>query len=180
MAAGGNPANVDLGPGRLYIAPLGTAEPTSASAALDAAFVAVGYTDAGSMFATTVTNSEVEVAEEVDPIAYVMSKRVSTLAFAMAETTRRNFALAMGGGVTTNSAAPFEAPNPGSEVAIMIIHDSEETPTAATNTRFLFRQAKPGGTVNMNFAKAPAKTLIAVTFNLEKPASATPFIVWNL
>lgn len=179
MAAGGTATNVQLGPGRLYVAPLGTAEPTSASAAMPSAWRAVGYTEDGSAFSTTLTNEPVEVAEEVDPIRYVLSRRSNTLALAMAETTRANLALALGTGANeANSAAAFEPPDPGDEVAVMVVWDSEDDPTSGTNTRWLFRQAKPGGTIDLARRKAPTKATIAVTFDLEKPANATPYKVF--
>lgn len=179
MAAGGSSANVQLGPGRLYVAPLGTTEPASASAALPSAWRAVGYTEDGSAFSTSLTNQAVEVAEEVDPILYVLASRTNTLAVTMVETTRRNLALALGAGAAAaNDASTFEPPNPGTEVAVMIVWDSEDDPTTGTNTRWLFRQAKAGGTIELPRRKAPAKATIAVTFDLEKPASATPYKVF--
>lgn len=179
MAAGGNPNNVQLGPGRLYVAPLGTTEPASASAALPSAWRAVGYTEEGSAFSTTLTNSPVEVAEEVDPILYVLSRRENTLVLAMAETTRQNLALAIGTGADApNTAAAFEPPDPGEEVAVMIVWDSNDDPTTTGNRRWLFRQAKAGGTINIGRRKSPNKATIATTFNLEKPASATAYKVF--
>ena len=48
MAAGGSPGNVDVGPGRLYYAALGTAEPTDCSTVLPSAnWKVLGYTAAG-------------------------------------------------------------------------------------------------------------------------------------
>jgi hypothetical protein len=180
MAAGGVTSNVEIGPGRLYVASLGTTEPASATAVLPSAWKPVGYTDQGSAFSTALTQSEIDVAEEIDPIRYVLSKRANTLAFAMAEITRRNLALAMGSGAgAVNDATTYEPPDPGTEVAVMIVWDSDlaDTPTA-TNVRYLFRQCKAGGTINLNRNKAPAKALIAVTFNLEKPAGLAPFKVF--
>ena len=75
MAAGGTPSNVDLGPGRLYVAPLGTAEPVNCSAALPSAWIPIGYTEDGTEFQFGVTREAVEVAEEVDPIGYEMTRR---------------------------------------------------------------------------------------------------------
>lgn len=179
MAAGGTVTNVQIGPGRLYVAPLGTTEPTSASAALPSAWRAVGYTEEGSAFSTELTNEPVEVAEEVDPILYVLSRRTNTLALAMAETTRRNLALALGGGANAaNDASAFEPPDAGDEVAVMLAWDSEDDPTSGTNTRWLFRQGKPGGTIELPRRKAPAKSMIAVTFNLEKPTGLAPYKVF--
>ena len=52
----GTVENVHLGVGWLYVAPIGTTEPTTASAALDAAFDPIGYTEDGSQFTTQVTS----------------------------------------------------------------------------------------------------------------------------
>lgn len=178
MAAGGTSSNVEIGPGRLYVAPLGTSEPASCSAALPTAWSAVGYTEAGSTFTLTLTQSEVDVAEEIDPIAYTLSKRVAQVAFAMAEITRRNLALAVGSGAgAANDATTYEPPDPGLEVAVMMVWDRMDVPTAA-NERILFRQCKSGGTIALNRAKSPAKSLLAVVFNLEKPTGSAPFKVY--
>jgi hypothetical protein len=175
MAAGGTPGNVTLGPGRLYMAPVGTTEPTLASTALPSAWLSVGYTEEGTAFSVEISAEAVEVAEELDPLRWVNTRRVASLAIAMAETTKRNLYLALGGGAGgTNTAGPLALPTPGAEVAVMLVWDFEDTPTA-TNTRWLFRQAKPSGTIELANRKAPQKRLIAVTFNLEKPTGLDPF-----
>lgn len=178
MSAGGNADAVQLGPGRLYVAPLGTSEPTSASAALPSAWSPIGYTEDGNAFASDLTSEPVEVAEELDPIAYENTRRLNRLTFQMAEATARNLVLALGGGAAqANDGSSVEPPDAGSEVAVMLIWDSDETP-GATNVRWLYRQAKPSGTIEIGRRKAPGKTLIPVTFNLEKPSSAKPFKVF--
>jgi len=181
MAAGGTTSNVQLGPGRLYVAPLGTSEPASATAALPSAWRVVGYTDAGSTFTANITNSPVEVAEEIDPILYFATRRENSLAFEMAETVRRNLALALGdmtGAFAANDGTAFEPPDPSSVTACMIVKDSAESPTDPLNERWLFRQCKPGGQVQIQSQKAPQKRLIAVTFNIEKPSGSAPFKVF--
>lgn len=181
MAAGGNSDNVQLGPGRLYVAPLGTSEPASASAALPSAWRVVGYTEEGSAFSTTSTNEPVEVAEEVDPILFVLARRTNTLALAMAETTRQNLALALGDmteAFDTNNGDAFEPPTAGDESACMIVWDSQDDPTDGENRRWLFRQAKPGGTVDLARRKSPTKATIAVTFDLEVPSGQKPYKVF--
>lgn len=178
MAAGGNADHVELGPGRLWVAPLGTTEPTSASAALPSAWSAIGYTEDGNAFASDITSEPVEVAEELDPIAYENTRRINRLTFQMAEATARNLVLALGGGsAQANDGSSIEPPDPGSEVAVMLVWDSEES-AGADNVRWLYRQAKPSGTIEIGHRKAPGKTLIPVTFNLEKPATEKPFKVF--
>jgi Ca2+-binding RTX toxin-like protein len=178
MSAGGNSDHVELGPGRLWVAPLGTTEPTSASAALPSAWVAIGYTEDGSAYAADITSEPVEVAEELDPVKYENTRRLNRLTFQMAEATARNLVLALGGGAgQANDGSSVEPPTPGAEVAVMIVWDSEET-AGADNVRWIYRQAKPSGTIEIAHRKAPGKTLIPVTFNLEKPASAKPWKVF--
>ena len=173
MAAGGTPGNVDLGPGRLYYAPLGTAEPASCSAALPSAWIAVGYTEDGTEVQTDITSEAIEVAEELDPIAYEQTRRTTKLTMSMAETTKSRLALALGAGAATvNDATAFEFPDAGTTVAVMFVWDSEETPSA-TNRRWIFRKCTPSGTVSTARRKAPQKALIPVTFDCAKPDSTT-------
>jgi hypothetical protein len=178
MAAGGSSANIALGAGRLYVAAVGTTEPTDCSTAMPSAWRAVGYTEDGTTFSVDLSNEAIEVAEEYDPVRYVLASRATKLAVQMAEMTRRNLALSMGGGAAAaNDATAFEPPDPGAEVAVMIVWDSLDTPSAS-NIRWLFRQCKVNGSVETQRNKAPNKALLPVEFNLEKPAGLAPFKVF--
>lgn len=182
MAAGGTTANVQLGPGRLYMAPIGTTEPTSASAAVPSAWVAVGYTEDGTTFTVSLTSEDIEVAEEIDPILTVNTRRANTLAINMAEATHRNYAIALGLGILTNDATAIEPPDPGDETKVMVLWDSNEDPTADQggqgNRRWLWRQCNPTGDIETKRQKAPNKTLVPVTFKVEKPSGLAPFKVF--
>jgi len=181
MAAGGSSANIHIGPGRLWYAPIGTTEPTSASAALPSAdWEAIGYTEEGSEVAVELTVDEVEVAEELDPVLYVNSKRTTTLTLQMAEATRKRLALVMGFGANeSDDASSLEPPDVGSEVGVMLVWDSEENADGnSANKRWVFRQAKPSGTVTMSRRKSPEKSTIPVDFLIEKPPTAKPFIIF--
>jgi hypothetical protein len=177
MAAGGTPANVDLGPGRIYVAPLGTAEPTSCSAALPSAWIPIGYTEDGNVLSWELTSEPIEVAEEYEPILYEQTRFVSRFSFQMAEATRRNLALALGLGVQANNAASIAPPVPGQIVPVLMVWDSEETP-GATNRRLIMRRATPSSTTELARRKAPAKTLIPVTFDLARPDGNTT--AWSI
>jgi len=180
MAAGGTPSFVNLGPGRLYVAPLGTTEPVNCSTALPSAWRAIGYTEDGSAFSSDLTNEPVEVAEEVDPIRYILTRRANTLVVTLAETVRKNLGLVFGdsaANLAPNDGAAFEPPDPGVEVAFMLVWDKLDT-VDATNRRWVYRQCKAGGTIELGARKAPQKSLIAVTFSLEKPDGLAPFKVF--
>lgn len=178
MAAGGNSANIQLGAGRLYVAPIGTTEPTTASAVLPSAWRAVGYTEEGTTISVELTNEPINVAEEYDPVLYVMSGRSASVSVSMAEVNRKNLALAMGVGANeANDETSFEPPAPGAEVAVMLAWDSEDA-AGVDNVRWVFRQCKVNGSVEVQRNKAPNKAMLPVTWNLEKPASNEPFIVF--
>ena len=174
MTAGGTSTNVQTGPGRLWVAPIGTTEPTDATSALPSAWTAIGYTDQGHTFATDLTSEPIEVAEELDPIRYENTRRISRVSFSMAEATKKRLAIALGSGASTvDNATAYEPPAAGSEVGVMLIWDSEDS-VLTDNVRWIYRQAKPSGTIEIAHGKAPAKAVIPVTFNLEKPTGLTP------
>lgn len=166
-------SNISIGPGLMFVAPLGTTVPTNASSALDAAFVEVGYTEDGSTFAYSISSSPVEVAEELDPIRMVTTGRTTTVTLSMAEATRRNLALALNAGAgAANNAAAIDPPAPGAEVRVIGVINCDN------GARWLFRQMFQTGNVEVRRKKAPDKTLITVTFSLEKPDLVQPFRVW--
>jgi hypothetical protein len=171
--ATGNSGNVTTGPGWLYVAPLGTAEPTSSSAVLPSAWQEVGFTDAGSTFTTDITSEGIEVAETPDRIATVQTTRVTTIAFAMAETTRRNLLLALGAGVGVNNAAVIHLPDFTDLVDVMIVLQ------AVDGARWVFPSVSPSGQISIANQKAPQKRLIAVTFNVNTPSGGgEPVSIW--
>lgn len=178
MAAGGTPNNVDLGPGRLYAAEIGTQEPTSVSAAVPSAWRVIGYTLEGSVFSFETTTEGVMVAEEIDPIRFVATARTSTVEFVMAETTVSRLALALGAGASiVDSAASFEFPDPDQQKDVMLLWDKMDVPDA-NNRRYLFRQCRPSGTISIENRKAPTVRGISVTFNCSKPSAASPVRIY--
>jgi hypothetical protein len=169
MAAGGTPSNVKLGPGRLSYAPLGTAEPTLASAALPSAWQAIGYTENGTEISTNITSEDIEVAEESDPIDNIQTKRVTTVTVEMVESTKKRLLLALGGGASySDDGTAFEMPDPSAVVGVMLVWDALDTPDIL-NRRILFRDVKPSGNISTVRRKAPAKSTISATFTAIKP-----------
>jgi hypothetical protein len=170
-------ADVDIDVGVLYVAPIGTTEPASATSALDDAWREVGYTEAGSTISTNITTADVEVAELIDPVATKTTKRVTTVSFAMAQMTRANLMLALNQGAAgTDTDTAVEPVALSAEVRVMLLWESEQT--GADQRRWVFRQCYNTGSLEIANAKSPQKRLMAVQFTLEKPSSAQPFKVW--
>lgn len=182
MAAVSTRSSTELAidPGLLYVAAIGTTEPTAstdlAAASLPSAWREVGYTEDGSVFKYDVKSEKIEVAEELDPIQSVITGRSGTLEFKMAQATRRNLYLALNkGATTTNDATTVEPPDPSAMVRVMLLHVSND----AGNVRgTLFRQCFNTGGLEMDFSKAPKKVLLPVMFDLEKPTGKTSFITF--
>lgn len=169
-------ADVDIDVGILYVAPIGTTEPASATASLDSAWREVGYTEDGSKMSSAVTVADVEVAELVDPVATKTTKRVTKVSFAMAQITRSNLLLALNQGAAgTDSTTTVEPVALSSEVRVMLLWQSEQT--GADQRRWLFRQCYNTGSLEISNAKSPQKRLMAVEFTCEKPDSAATFAV---
>lgn len=169
-----------IDPGLLYVAPIGTTEPTAstdlAAASLPSAWREIGYTEDGSVFKYDVKSEKIEVAEELDPIASMITSRSGTLEFKMAQAARRNLALALNTGASAvNDATTIEPPAPSAMVRVMLLHVSND---AGDVRGTLFRQCFNVGGLELDFSKAPKKTLMPVMFDLEKPTGKTSFKVY--
>lgn len=173
----GTPGAVKVGPGLLYVAPIGTAEPTSPTAVLPSAWHAIGYTEAGHTFTTETTSEPVEVAEELDPIRYVNTKRTSSLELEMAELNATNWSIAHNGGTIGTPAGgyvTFEPPALGDEQRLMLFWASDDGESA-----LLARQVLSTGAIGVPRRKAPDKSVIPVNFRFEVPASGAVYTLWE-
>ncbi len=174
----GTPAAVKVGPGLLYVAPIGTTEPTAGSGALPSAWVAIGYTDNGSMFNSETTYEDIEVEEELEPIRTTATKRVTTIDFEMAEINTRNLAIAYNGGTIgspSGGQVTFEPPALGSESRLMLVWQSSDA-----QEQLLCRRVVQAGPVGIPRRKAPDKAIIPVSFRLEVPTDGSkPFKFWQ-
>lgn len=171
-------------PGLLRVAPIGTAEPTTEVAPWPDGWVALGYTDEGSVVNYEISTDNVEVAEELDVFARVTTGRDASVEMALAEITYFNLSIAFNGGVL-DDAFPgpqdgemftFEPPALGNEERIMLGWDAHPDP-AKNDLRYIFRKCLQGGTVSMENRKGTTKQTIPVTFQLEKPDDGRPLMV---
>lgn len=96
-----------FGPGVLWYAPLGTTEPTAIVGAWPAGWVHLGYTAEGHQATYGLTIADVEVAELLDPVRRVTTKRDIRVAFAAAELTIEHLKLALNGGTSAGDITTF-------------------------------------------------------------------------
>lgn len=162
------PDEIQLGPGRLYIASLGTADPSSsvsAVSALASGWHEVGYTDEGSTFEFSQDFVGIPVAEELEPIRYVPQGVEYSLGFAMKQSSRRTLGIAMNMGVLANDGSPISPPKLGEEVRIKILFYSE------AGARWFFPRCFQGTNVSITRNKAPNVALLPVLFHVERPST---------
>jgi hypothetical protein len=150
---------------------MGRGEPTdlvTAWGTVDAGWVLLGYTDAGSEFDYALAVDQVNVAEELDPVSNQTTGRTSSLKFAASQMTVTNLKMAMNGGVVTvgTGIATFEPPDLGTEVRTMIGWEAEDH-----TERWVYRQCFQTGTLAITRAKGAANATLPVEFSLEKPAT---------
>lgn len=167
-----NPNKVKVGAGILYVAPVGTTEPTNLTTpwgTVSVNWVAFGYTEEGHTFNSEPSFEPIEVAEELEPIRYEQTATQNSLEFAAAEMTSTNLQYAFNGGtVTTLSGTVVEylPPALGSATRVAIGWESNDG-----QERWVFRKCLQTGNVSVARRKAPAKATIPMTFRLENPGA---------
>jgi hypothetical protein len=169
-----NAQNISLGPGTLYVAQVGSTEPTDVTTALNAAWKEVGYTAEGSEISIDMSTDPVDVAEEIDPVFSVIGGRTVSVKFAMVENTARNLTIAMNGGTLTTTAGvtKYEPPAPGSATRVALLFQSEDS-----QERWIFRQCFQSGSVAIGRRKGADKATIPVEMRAEKVTGKTSFTV---
>jgi len=181
--------NILTDPGYLWVAPIGTAEPTATVAgskltdAIPVAWIPLGATTEGSTFTYSSEVEAITVAEFFDPIQYATTGRSGNIAFNLASWTLSNYRRALNGGVAAltptgtagTEVTTLEPPDPGTEVRSMVLWQSTDD-----TVRILLRQTLQGGEISTAFQKAPSISAIPCTFNMEVPTSgAKPWKMWG-
>lgn len=169
----GTPSNVRVGPGILYIAPIGSTEPTDLDTPWDNDFTQIGYTNEGSNFVFDQTFEDVVVAEELDPILVLQTARNISINFQSAELTAVNMQRALNGGSIQTAAGvvTFTPPGVGEVTYVMLGWEAEDG-----LERWVFRKCIQAGSVDIPRRRAPDKAVLPMSFRALKPDSATSFV----
>ncbi len=174
MAASPSTANIRFNPGVLRYAPLGTTEPTGRLAAWPAGWTQIGYTREGHTQTHGLNIEDAEVAELLDPVLRVTTRRDSRVAFAAAEVTIDHVKVFLNGGTTAADGADgeyYEPPQVGAEVRIMLGWDSNDG-----LERIIWRKVIQAGNVEIPRRKGADYATLTGEFALEPPSGgAAPF-----
>lgn len=178
-APGSDATFVKLGPGKLYAAAVGTAEPTDLTTALNATWLAgyLGFTDEGHTFTIAPSYDGVEVAESMLPVARVKTGVDMTVEAALVEVTAANVQRALNGATVTSSgtgATAIDSVEPladgVTETRIALLWESD-----AKDERWVWRRCLQTGSVAIGRRKGAAKATIPLSFLLEPVAGLRPF-----
>ena len=176
-----DPLAVRVGPGVLYIAPLGSTEPTDLSGAWSQDWTELGYTDQGSNFVFDQTFEDVVVAEELEPISTLQTARQININFSLAELTAANMQRALNGGdIDTNGGVvTFEPPAAGDFTPVMLGWEADDG-----FERWVFRRCIQVGSLDIPRRRAPDKAVLPMSFRVNTPAAdehgerVAPFIAF--
>ena len=168
----GTPTNVSLGAGILYIGAVGVTEPTDLVSAWPAGWTQLGYTKDGSVFSYNLSTSDVEVAEELDPLLVVPTKRKISVKLALAELTASNLKRALNGGTITagTGIVTFDPPAIGTEQRTALGFQSEDG-----KERWIYRKCLQTASMTVERKKAPNYSTIDAEFTLEVVSGTFPF-----
>lgn len=174
-----------VGTGTLYTAPEGEPMPTNSTTAVAGNWVEIGYSEDGWALARDVTVEDVNVAEEIDPLFVFKTAQNLRVVGTVAQSSLANLELAMGGGTYTadNPAVGYDsyAP-PGTDefdrYALLLRVSAPEDPAGTARARDIqIPSAVSTGAFEMQHAKAPAKTVLALEFRILIPSSGDIFFV---
>jgi hypothetical protein len=168
----GNPTNVRVGPGKLYIAPVGSDEPDDLDGDWHVDWVELGYTDEGSTFTFNNTFEDVTVEEELDPIMTLQTARTVQVSFAAAEMTAANLSIALNGGTidTALGVVTFEPPSVGEYEHVAIGWEADDG-----LERWIFRKCVQVGNATISRRGGTNKATIPMDFRAVKPADEAAF-----
>lgn len=176
--------NLLTGPGFLYWAPGGTAEPTHVSATgkftdvITTPWINLGMTTEGTTFSYTSTTEAIRAAEAFDPIKIVTTERSGALSANLLNITLTNLKKVLNGGTLTSTGSAgaeinrYIPPVPGAETRCVLLWESE-----AADVRLMCYQVINSAELQLQFQKAPGTSSFPINFQLEKPTSLEP---WNL
>lgn len=168
---------VVAGVGHIYVAPEGTAMPTSLSDALNAAFVEIGYTtDDGAKFTDAKSVNAIRGWQSFYPIRHHVTERDAMLEFTLQQWNENTVPLAFGGGsITEPTAGEYRyAPPPPETVdvraMVLDIADGDRN----------FRIGIPKGFVTSNTETSFLRTgpsLLPITFGVMAEDLADPWFL---
>lgn len=159
------------GNGQVYVAPLGTALPTTTTGALNAAFLGLGYlTEDGVSWSVARETQDFPAWQSFDPVRTAMTGRTVQATFSLQQWNEDTVPLAFGGGAITGTTPnyKYELPDPeqGTDERSVVIDVQDGTETI----RFVLPRGLVVESVETQFQRG-ATAVLPITFKLLKPST---------
>lgn len=171
----GNADQVRVGPGKLYVAPFGTALPTTLSETLNVAFKEIGFTTEGSELTYSQEAEGVEVAERLRPIKTIITGVSMEFEFAMAQFNPENLALATNADSSaiseTLNEVVFTWPKSGGVARVSLVWQSDDD-----LERLVLAKCFAGGDISIPRRKGTDMAAVSVTFTVEENSTVSTTI----
>ncbi len=163
--------------GAVYVAPVGSTEPTTSRGTLSAAWTELGYlSEDGVTWSVGRSTEDVSAWQSFYPIRTLVTAQTSTLGMTLRQWNADTIVLALGGGTITEDTGEYtyEPPAPGDLDERAIIVDWSDGSRAY---RLIVRRAVVSDAVETQLQRGAAADL-PVTFNvLGSTAEIQPFIL---
>lgn len=177
MATGENPAEIIVAPtGTVFVAPVGTAQPTTEATALDALFKPLGLIDpAGVTFTDGITTGRVDAWQRFQRVKTLIDSKDTQINFSVEQWNNHTIRLAFGGTVSLVSTGHWKL-NPGNpadgidERELILEFKDDQTHTY----RIVIPRCTLGAAVTTNFVRSAA-ALLPLTFDVLGPETGAAF-----
>lgn len=165
-----NDANelVVAGTGQVYVAPVGTALPTTPTASLNAAFVGLGYTsEDGVSISVEPEITDFPAWQSRQPVRRELTNQAISVSFSLLQWNETNVPLAFGGG-TISGSGPYRYDFPTGDDAlderamVVDVQDGER------HMRFVLPRGNVTDSVEAQFVRTEAAVL-PITFSVLEP-----------
>jgi hypothetical protein len=160
------------GNAHVYVAPVGTAAPTDATTALNAAFIELGYvSEDGITINAGKTTADIMALQSFDPLRTLVTARELTSAFVLRQWNYETLKLALGGGTVTGTSPNYKYLPASAEV----IDERAFVFEALDGTviqRWFFRRVMLSESVSIQFTRTTAADL-PITLKALAPTSGT-------
>lgn len=174
-----NTAEVFIGPGTLYTAPVGTAFPATPDTAVSGSWTEIGYSEEGWIVAFDRTIERVFAAEEINALIVLKTGQETHVRGTVLQATLENLLLSFGGGTITpdSPSSGFRTYTPPAttqqtEFAILF-----RVPIGEETRDWKFPRALSVASVEVPHNKAPNVSAIAMDFEVVVPTAGGLFTV---
>ena len=146
--------------GKVYVAPVGTAEPDTPTEALNAAFKDLGYiSEEGITAAFGISIADINSFQSLLPVRKVVTGRTADISFTMREWSAETFSFALGGGTFTEAFGNYEFYPPANDAALAENAVIIEWNDGTKNYRLIVRKAIVADSVETQLVRNAASDL---------------------